>query len=270
MKTILGFTQTLPDRAAIAGTCKKFYEFSFRPHVLKLVSLKSVEQDDGLVQKDSTVTLLVERLLTLAQAGNAEALLYLARIAIYVENDMMVGASLLMKAAREGNYHAMHELAIVLEGSNLTGEEMQHQFFQDAVEGSCQARLESFMKSEERGDLTMQIFECMAEMRSVVSLNILSHKVYKSKRRCYNPFCFRTAPKFNKPFTAEWEQLRTKVLECGNKLSQAESSAFSTGAPCCLVCAGCNHRRYCSTACSQLGWYDHKDECPGRRRRRHR
>ena len=226
-----------------------------------------------LYRGDSTRR-MVQRLLPFAQHDNKDALFILGLIAVYVEDDLEVGLSLLQKGAALQSPRCLYELGLLLMRHDKTiGQEYLEQA---ALLGHAQAQLIHVSRHGISKELKHQAQrELWADYRIGLH-HLISNKPHPPRSRwgpfhCDNPYCVRIHYRSTrrcrewlatKPQSTEWERLRPDVLQCGMDPADTHFDAtefyFVHRMP---TCGGCRTATYCGAACQRLHWKRHKQVC---------
>lgn len=309
---LCNYLSTATDRRALSQTCNKFYRLSKSDKMTQNLQFL-LHANDPRLSNESTTALgittgvatasqsfpirpaasdatganrdrasvhqastrrMVQTLLPFAQHDNKDALFILGLIAVYVEDDLEVGLSLLQKGAALQSARCLYELGLLLMRHDKTIG--QDYLDQAALLGHAQAQLIHVSRHGISKELKHQAQrELWADYRIGLH-HLLSNKPHPTRTRwgpfhCDNPYCVRIHYRSTrrcrewlstKPRSPEWLRLRPDVLQCGMDPNDTHFDAtefyFVHRMP---TCGGCRTATYCGAACQRLHWKRHKQMC---------
>ncbi|CAB9517030.1 zinc finger [Seminavis robusta] len=253
---------------SLQSTNKLFYKLSRSAE-----GRKSLKLLDG---ENSTFPLKPSELLPYANNNNMDAIYLLAMIAVYVEDDLEVGFSLLERGARDGHNLAKHELGILLKRVSKTAGNVEEylkagqEFINEAAAaGLAISALEKNQQNRQLREKAGKEVVATLPLMDLVAQKPPAPRPKWQWTSCSNPSCMRGSyiitPRCRrwlalKDHSEDWKSCRSLVQSCG-----MQSAYFCPESPYSLnsipLCAGCRETPYCSRSCQRLDWPQHRREC---------
>ena len=270
------------DTKAAAESCRELCLASRSPLVAKRIRDLGMSGLGIVVAPEVSSGDLLGALTQLApfvRADNPCALYAVAWLALYVEQDMEKGLSLLEHGAQKlGDRRALYELGVLLSvrGSRKNDAEMEASGRAMLAEGKKRgcplSELVTVGKTapkekKARGLEEQRAFECLG-LRSLMSSRTGTRVDLES---CANKCCGRNCPTDKKHilrkirdggFSDAWRRAWSNELNgCyrGDRSSYFDAESFYR-VPRFALCARCERTVYCGFACQKLDWARHKKE----------